>query len=145
MRHLVDTVFIGNTHSSFHLLWKENFQNIEKSQNIMKLIADFTKQKKNSCSIYQSFNVLFSITTYNFLTTDSKLLPQQLFSIFAYLLVFTCSLHSYALHLQSYRTPTETMSRKCRKRSVNEQFHHIKLGYLSSHVIGVIYTYYVTE
>ena len=31
------------------------------------------EQKKNSCSTYHSFNLFFSITTYHFLTTDSKL------------------------------------------------------------------------
>ena len=32
------------------------------------------KQKKNSCSTYHLLNVIFSITTYNFLTTGKKLL-----------------------------------------------------------------------
>ena len=60
------------------------------------------EQKKNSCSTYHSFNLFFSITTYHFLTTDSKLAIARA-KCLPYLLVFLSSFHSYALHLYPYR------------------------------------------
>ena len=40
MRQLVYTMFISHNDASFHLWWKENLVNIEKSQNIMTKIVD---------------------------------------------------------------------------------------------------------
>ena len=59
------------------------------------------KQKKNSCFTYHSFNVFFSITTDNFLTTGSKLQAS------AFHLCFF-SLHFYAAPLQPVlETPSQ--------------------------------------
>ena len=40
MRQLVYIMFISHNDASFHLWWKENLVNIEKSQNIMTRIVD---------------------------------------------------------------------------------------------------------
>ena len=65
------------------------------------------EQKKNSCSTYHSFNLFFSITTYHFLTTDSKLAIARA-SAFR---ICQCScLHFTPTHYICIHT--ETMSRK---------------------------------
>ena len=74
---------------------------------------DVTEQKRNSCSTYHSFNVFFSITTYNFITTGrqlklaSKYLP----------VVFSLSLHFYALLLQSYRNQVKEISKNLKNQA----------------------------
>ena len=69
--------------------------------------------KENSCSTYHSFNVLFSITIYNFLTTVRKLW-----------LASNCLpslLHFYFTFTHYIRSLTETMSRKFREISRIQQ------------------------
>ena len=66
----------------------------------------YPKQKKNSCSTYYSFNVLFSIITYNFLPTVQLLASYNW--CLPSLLAFT---YSYTLHLQSYRIQVKKIFR----------------------------------
>ena len=74
---------------------------------------DVTEQKRNSCSTYHSFNVFFSITTYNFITTGRQLKLASKYLPF----VFSLPLHFYALLLQSYWNQVKEISKNLKNQA----------------------------